>query len=422
MTPGGAGGSSTDERSVTAPAGRPLRIVYVGTLPPHQGGSALTSFQLLEGLAGLDHKIEAIAPITGEALRRGDPLAEGDHGIEVVRFVLPYLDISPDTPPSADYRRLERSGVGRLVSDAVARDRPDVLFIGRESFAEHATHLARRYSLPSVLRLAGATTMGILHGSYPAPLAARLLERFREVDVTVTSARHMQLTLARFGLPSVEVIPNPVDLERFRPTTGGRALRRELEIGDDAVVVAHVSNLKKLKRPLDIVNAAEIASREDDRLVFLVVGDGPCRAELRRACAERGLAARFRFPGWVDYERIPGFIGGADIVVMPSEGEAQARVYLETQASGRTLVASDIPGAREVIEDGKTGLLFRTGDAFDLASRILLAAGDPDLRARIGRHARRRVASHSLPRVVSAYSDLLASLIRPGPIGEGVAG
>jgi glycosyltransferase involved in cell wall biosynthesis len=400
---------------VTAAAGRLPRILYVGTLPPHQGGSALTSFQLLEGLAGLGHRIEAIAPITEDALRSGDRLAGGDHGIEVARFVLPYLDISPDTPPSGDYRQLERGQIEQLVGDAVARGRPDVLFIGRESFAEHAAPLAQMHSLPSVLRLAGATTMGIVNGSYPTPLAARLLERFNQVDVAVTAARHMQQTLRRLGLPAVKVIPNPVDLERFHPTTGAPALRRELEIGDNAIVVAHVSNLKALKRPLDIVNAAEMASREDDRLVFLVVGDGPLRTELQEACRERGLAARFRFPGWVDYERVPDFISCADIVVMPSAGEAQARVYLETQASERTLVASDIPAAREVIEDGETGLLFRTGDASHLADRVLVAARDPELRARIGRQARRRVARHSLPRVVSAYSELLGSLVRVGP-------
>ncbi|MGH2991958.1 MAG: glycosyltransferase [Solirubrobacterales bacterium] len=402
---------------MTAPA-RPLRVVYVGTLPPHQGGSALTSFQLLEGLAGLGHRIEAIAPITEDALRSGDPLAGGDHGIEVARFELPYLDISPDTPPSGDYRRLEGKEIERLVTAAIARDRPDVLFIGRESFAEHAAPLVQMHSLPSVLRLAGATTMGILNGSYPVPLADRLLERFHQVDVAVTPARHMQRTLGQLGLPAVKVIPNPVDLERFRPTPGAPDLRRELDIGDDAVVVAHVSNLKTLKRPLDIVNAAEIASREDDRLVFLVVGDGPCRLELQQACWERGLAARFRFPGWVDYESVPGFISCADIVVMPSAGEAQARVYLEAQSSERTLIASDIPAAREVIEDGETGLLFGAGDVSHLADRVLVAARDPELRARIGRQARRRVARHSLPRVVSAYSELLASLRRVGPVGE----
>lgn len=407
---------------MTATRGSALHIVYVGTLPPHQGGSALTSFQILVGLAGLGHRIEAIAPITEDALRSGDPLADGDHGIEVARFLLPYLDISPDTPPSDDYRQLERQQIEELVAGAVTRDRPDVLFIGRESFAEHAAPLARRHSLPSVLRFAGATTMGIVNGTYPAPLAARLLERFREVDVAVTPAPHMQRALSELGLPSVKIIPNPVDLERFLPAPSSPALRRSLGIGEDDVVVAHVSNLKALKRPLDVVDAAEIALRDEDRLVFLVVGDGPCRAALQEACAERGLATRFRFPGWVDYDRVPEFIRSADIVVMPSAGEAQARVYLETQASERTLVASDIPAALEVIEDGETGLLFRTGDVSHLAAQILSAARDPELRAKLGRQARRRVGRHALPRIASAYSELLGSVARAARIGGNVAG
>jgi glycosyltransferase involved in cell wall biosynthesis len=370
-------------------------------------------------LAGLGHGIEAIAPITQEALSAGDPLAEGAHGLEVARFELPYLDTSPDTPPSDDYRRLERREIHRLVSAAVSRARPDVLFIGRESFAEHAASLARTHSLPSLLRLAGATTMGIVNGSYPASLAHRLLERFRQVDVAVTAAHHMRRTLDRLGLPAVRVIPNPVDVDRFRPTAGAPAVRRELGIGDHAVVVAHVSNLKALKRAPDLVDAAEIASRKDDRLVFVVVGDGPGLAEVRRACGERGLEARFRFPGWVDYERVPDFISCADMVVMPSAGESQARVYLETQASARTLIASDIPAAREVLEDGETGLLFPTADVSALADRILVAAGDPDLRGRIGRQARRRVSAHSLPRIVAAYSDLFRSMAQAEAVAAG---
>src|SRR5262249_12833044 len=143
---------------------------------------------------------------------------------------------------------------------------------------------------------------------------------------------------------------------------------------------------------------------------FLVVGDGPGRAELERACSERGIADMFRFTGWVEHDRIPAFIHAADVVAMPSAGEAQARVYLETQASGRTLIASDIAAAAEVIEDRETGLLFRTGDVSDLADRILIAARDPELRAKIGRQARLRVEPHSLPSVAAAYSELLGSM------------
>jgi glycosyltransferase involved in cell wall biosynthesis len=400
--------------------GPPLRILYIGTLPPHQGGSALTNFQVLAGLAALGHRIEAIAPITEDGLRRGDPFAPDDHGIEVRRFVLPYDVTSPDTPPDDAYRQLERSHIERLGSEAIARERPDLVFIGRESFADHAVPLARLHSLPSVLRFAGATTMGILNGTYPVPFAERLVERFCEVDLAVTSAQHMRSALSRLGLPSIEVIPNPVDLERFAGGPGSAALRRELEIGDDEPVVAHVSNLKALKRPLDLVAAAEIALDEDDRLVFVIVGDGHLREALEEECAARGIASRFRFSGWVPYERMPEFFGAADMVVMPSSGEAQARVYLETQASERVLIASDIPAAREVISDGETGLLFRTGDATQLAARILSVARDPELRLRIGRQARERVAAHSLPAVVAAYSQVLGSLARVGPLAEGV--
>jgi glycosyltransferase involved in cell wall biosynthesis len=85
-------------------------------------------------------------------------------------------------------------------------------------------------------------------------------------------------------------------------------------------------------------------------------------------------------------------------------------VYLEAQACERTLIASDIPGAREVIEDGRTGLLFPTGDIDRLAELILTAASDPELRLRLGREARRGLERHSLAHVVSRYAQLLAEV------------
>lgn len=206
------------------------------------------------------------------------------------------------------------------------------------------------------------------------------------------------------------MIPNPVDLERFYPTTPSLRVRRRLAVGAGQLVVAHLSNLKPIKRPLDFVEAAKIAAREDERLVFVVLGDGPLHGEMKQACASHGIAERFRFPGWIDYELIPDALNCADIVVMPSAREGQARVYLETQACGRTLIASDIPAALEVVEDGQTGLLYKGGDVAQLAAKILLAASDPGLRRIVGRRARQAVASHSLTRIVALYDQLLGEL------------
>ena len=143
-----------------------------------------------------------------------------------------------------------------------------------------------------------------------------------------------------------------------------------------------------------------------------MVGDGPLRAEVEEACRERGLAERFRFTGWIDYPRMPSYIRLADLVLMPSEWEVQALVYLETLACGRLLVASDIPAAREVITDGETGLLFRMGDVDDLTEKTLLAAGSPALRAVIAGKAREAVRAHSLDTVAVQFAALLEGVVR----------
>jgi glycosyltransferase involved in cell wall biosynthesis len=395
---------------MTARAARSLRILYVGTLPPHQGGSAITGAQLLAGLATLGHEVEAISPTTEKGLRSGDRFAEGSHPMEVARFAMPYLRVSPDIPPAEGYDRRERREIKRLMTASIARRRPDAIMIGRESFAPHVVDLARAHGIPCALRFAGATTMGILNGTYPVHLAERLLECARGAQVAVTPAEHMQRTLARLGLARVRVIPNPVDLERFRPLRPLSQVRRMFAIGDEELVIAHISNLKALKRPLDFVEAAEIAGREDERLVFVVVGDGPYRAAIEQACGEAGIVGRFRFPGWIDYDLMPHVVNCADIIVLPSAGEAQARVYLETQACERTLIASDIPAAREVVDDDRTGMLYRTGDVSQLAAKILIASRDPDLRAKLGGRARKSVVSHSLPRVAALYAQLLGEI------------
>jgi glycosyltransferase involved in cell wall biosynthesis len=239
-----------------------------------------------------------------------------------------------------------------------------------------------------------------------------LLQQYRKVKLIVTPAKHLAESLRQLGVHHTKTIPNAVDLHQFSPRPKNNALLRELAIRDDAVVVAHASNLKALKRPLDVVSSAQRALQQNPRLVYVIVGDGTCREVLEEACRERRISEYFRFVGWVDYDRMADYINLADMVVMPSEGETQARVYLETQACARLLLASDIPGAREVIVDGETGLLFRKGDVDDLTAKMLSAASDPELRTAIGRKARQRVQVHSLTDAVAIYIATLQEVIQ----------
>jgi glycosyltransferase involved in cell wall biosynthesis len=231
------------------------------------------------------------------------------------------------------------------------------------------------------------------------------------VDLIVTVASYLADGLRRLGFSHVVTIPNAIDVEQFVPRPRDAALAQDLGLRREDVVVVHASNLTPLKRPLDIVASAEDALRSHPDLMYVVVGDGALRAPMEAACAAAGITPRFRFTGWVDYERMPAYINLADIVIMASEGEGLARVYLEAQSCARLLLTSDIPAAREAITDGETGILFRRGDVQDLAAKTLHAAGHPELRAAIGWNARQQATRHSLPRTVDAYAAVLGELL-----------
>ena len=114
-----------------------LNILYVGTLPPHPGGSAISCSQLIIGFAKLGHTVRALAPITAEALRSGDVFAASQPEIDMTRFQMPYFETTPYISPSDEYRRLEREQIRKGLLYLIANKRPDIIFIGRETFAWH---------------------------------------------------------------------------------------------------------------------------------------------------------------------------------------------------------------------------------------------------------------------------------------------
>lgn len=393
-----------------------LAILYVGFLPPEFGGAQQLGGLLVAGLAERGHRVRAIGPISAEALRDGDAFAHAHPTVRVVRVVAPPIPMD-DAPAEDAYRRKLGARLRRAVLEEIAGDRPAVLVTGNTSMAVHVSEFQTAHDVPCVLIVHGATVLGMIDGSVPAN--HDLLVGLGQTAQLVAVAPHLARSLGQLGLDDSCVIENPVDLRRFAPRTKDPALMDALAVTPADVVVAHVSRLGAVKRPLDIVLSAECALRSNPRLLYLVLGDGPLRAAMQEACAQRGLTRRFRFVGQVGHEVVPAYLNLADVVVMPSESEGQCLVYLETQACGRVLLASDIPAAADVVVDGETGLLFRKGDVAHLAARTLDAAADPRLREAIGARARQAAEPHALDRVLTSYELLFRDVIaRRGGGGE----
>ena len=369
----------------------------------------MVGYQLLEGLARRGHHIDAIAPATPEVLEAGDVFAATHPEIHVERFLIPYFESSPNLPAADQYRATEGAAIRAAWHRMLAQTRPAVVIVGRETFAWHVPDLARAAGLPVLLMIQGSTLFGLLNDFSDAERQG-LLEQFRKAERIVAVAGHLAEQLATLGFDDVTAIPNGVDLTKFFPRPKDRALLDRLGIAAGQPVVAHLSNLKAIKRPMDIVDAARVVLRQTPDAIFMVVGDGPCREAMEQACATDPLRGRFRFVGWVEHDRVRDHINLADMVVMPSESEACALIYLETQACEGTLVASDIPAARQVIVHGKDGILFRKGSVEDLAAKIISVANDPALRAAIGKQARESARSYELARQVTAYETAICEL------------
>jgi glycosyltransferase involved in cell wall biosynthesis len=389
-----------------------LTLVYVGALPPHPGGGAISCFQILAGLARLGHRVRALVPMTPEALAAPAPDLRR-HGIEVTPVTVPYFGVQAFVPDTDEYREGERRQVHEQLPKLIAAERPDVLLSReRQSVTVGMAKLARDHGLPWVLLSRGYPLVAILNGAYPEAMAARALAEYAEASLVITPARHMSEGLRRLGISAAITIPNAIDLAEFAPRKKSPALLERLSIGDRDVVVVHAANLHRRKRPMDVIESAAHATRRDRALRYVVIGDGALRGDLETACHRLELGDVVRFVGWVDYASMPDYINLADIVVMPSESEGLARVYLEAQACARVLIASDIPPAREVVTDGETGLLFPPGDVAALTEQTVRAAGDPVLRERIGRHAHARVQVNSLGDAGAAYSNALEGVVR----------
>lgn len=388
-----------------------LSILFIGTLPPHPGGSAVMNGHTVTGLAMQGHTITAVAPITPDALAHGDEFASTYREIQVVRYVVPFAAIDQRLIPD-EYIRCEREEIEARLPTLISRIRPDLVFLGRENYA-WIVRITHSKKIPTVLvSHHGQLPLDLLNGSVPDHLHRDdLLSCLSRMDRIFAVAAHQAENWRKARLQNVQLIKNTIDSDEFCPAPPDSFLLRALDISREETVVFHASNLKDEKRPLDIFHAATKALAIQEKLLFVIVGDGPYRSEMERMSREMGIDRHFRFTGWILRQRMPSYLNLSDIVVMASSSEGASLAVLEAQACGKLVVASNIPGIRESISDGETGVLFKLGNVEELSDKILLGTRNPVLRKSMGARARQKTISRPLDQLIAEYDAALEDLV-----------
>ncbi len=205
----------------------------------------------------------------------------------------------------------------------------------------------------------------------------------------VSNSRFYQNLYHELGLDAskITVIPSAVELRE----AGGAAVRKELGIGPEEIVVTCVARLVERKGHEDL-----LAAKAPVRLLF--VGDGPMRGRLEG----RGAI----LAGW--RRDIPEVLAASDVVALPSRfGEGCPNAVLEAMAAGKPVVAARSGGTPEVVADGETGILHGPGDVAALAEALGRLASDPALRKRLGEAGRARAKErHGVALWVASYESL----------------
>lgn len=287
-----------------------------------------------------------------------------------------------------------------------------------------ALRVARRLKIPLVYEArAFWEDAAVDHGTFMEGSfryrASRLLETFlfRRADRTVTICDSMRQELGRRGiaLQRVCVVPNGVNAEEFKPRARSTSLAERLGL-NGGPVFGFIGSFYHYEGLRFLVEAFSRVRAEIPKARLMLVGGGEEELALS---ALAGRTDGILFTGRIPHGEVNDYYSLVDVFVCPRLRMRLTELVtplkpLESMAMGKAVLASNVGGHRELIEDGQTGLLFAAENAEDLVQKSVRLANDPVLRTTLGEAGRRFVVNdRSWGKLVLRYKRLYEELLAP---------
>jgi glycosyltransferase involved in cell wall biosynthesis len=353
-----------------------LRVLYVGPLPPPSGGMANQTRQLMQLMQrdGIDARIVR----TNEPYRPA--WLASVRGLRALLRLLPYL-----------LRLWRESG------------RADVAHVMANSgwawylFAAPAIAVAKWRGRRVIVNYRGGLAREFLARS-----ARRVSHTLRGTRLVVPSA-FLESVFAGYGIRA-EVIPNIVDVERFRPATPAAGPRPAP--GPHVVVARNLEHLYGIDTALRAVAALR---REFPSLRASIAGSGPEQAALQALAAELGITDCVRFTGRLEIADMVALYQSADLVLNPSRADNTPNSVLEALACGVPVVSTDVGGVPFLVQHDRTAWLVPADDPPAMAAGIGTLLRDGEVRARLVTNGLALAQSCSWPAVKDRWLQAYAA-------------
>ena len=321
----------------------------------------------------------------------------------------------PDRPeiPGATVRSLEmsRSGLalgGALRFAAALREsRPDVLI----GFNIPACLLARAAGAAAGVPAIVASLRSERAGGWARQRMLRWTEPLGSLTCTNSSIVASRLSARGVVRRPMRVVPNGIDLPALLPHAERARLRESLGVRAGEFLWLAAGRLETVKDYPSLIAAARGLRGASLPLQLRIAGAGPLQADLQTAIESAGLATHVALLGMRD--DVSRLMQAADALVLSSAIEGLPNVVMEALAVGTPVVSTDVGGVRELVADGRTGLLAQPGNHQELAARMrqMMELG-PDARAAMGRAGRADMAARfSTTAALDAWFALIHDLL-----------
>jgi glycosyltransferase involved in cell wall biosynthesis len=260
-----------------------------------------------------------------------------------------------------------------------------VIYTGYMNASFWLTVLAAKSKGVPVLISSDTTTLQPRDGKrWKAWIKPFLLPRvFGVADMVLVYAQAAKELTVRMGVPEecIALIRSAGDKESWLARTrkfDRAAVRAVWGVPDDAPVVFYCAKLQEWKRPLDLLRAFARAAVAGAYLVY--AGEGPQRGELEAEARTLGISDRVRFLGFVNLSQLPGSYVASDLFALPSVYDPCPLVVLEAMLTGLPVILSDaVLGRLEMIDPGKSGYIYPSGDVDALAEILRNTLGNRTL-------------------------------------------
>lgn len=359
---------------------------------PTFGGSGVVATELAKGLAQRNHNLHILSYARPARL-------------DTFQTNISYHEVNINSYPLFEYPPYDLALANQMAS-MIEFENIDILhvhyaiphatsaFLAKQILGEKADHV------PIITTLHGTDiTLVGSDASYKNVVDFSINQ---SDGVTAVSEYLRRETYERFDIrKEIEVIPNFIDLDRFKKSN--KSHFKKAICPNDEKVVVHVSNFREVKRVPEVVSVFARILENDIEAKLLLVGDGPDRQRAERRCRELGMCDEVRFLG--KQENVEEILSIADLFLIPSGSETFGLAALEAMSCSVPVISSNIGGLPEVNIQGETGYLCDLDDVDCMAKYAVEILSDKKHHVRLAQNARKQAERFEMSRVVTEYEN-----------------